>query len=83
MAFEELEETVLLSDNGMNQLIHCYDPEDKRILIVLLEDISGPTDTRTPAEVKIFSESEYDPSAIDGPLQNTLTIFNGGGYRFG
>ena len=72
MAFEEIEETALISINGMNQLIHCYDPKDKRILIVLPQDISEPMDTRTSAQVKILSEGEYDASAINGPWEKTL-----------
>jgi hypothetical protein len=72
MAFEEIEGTALIPINGVNQLIHCYDPQDKRILIVLPQDISGPMETRPPAQVKVLSEGEYDTSAIDGPWAKTL-----------
>lgn len=72
MAFEEIEGMAVISIDGMSQLIHCYDPEDNRILIVLPQDISRPMETRTPAQVKILSEGEYDASAVNGPHENTL-----------
>jgi hypothetical protein len=72
MAFEELDGTALISLSGANQLIHCYDPVDKRILIVLPEDISQPQSTRTPSRVQILTDGDYDSAAITGPWEKTL-----------
>jgi hypothetical protein len=72
VAFEEIEGIAQIPINGTNQQIHCYDPEDQRILIVLPEDISKPMGARTPAQIKILNATEYDASAISGPWEKTL-----------
>jgi len=74
MAFEEIDGTALISLNGANQLIHCYDPVDKRILIFLPEDISQPESSRIPSRVQILTDGEYDTAAITGPWENTMGL---------